>query len=53
MGRIFRLIFVLGAVFVFGILTERDMSARRCADAGGVALEGVCIPGPEWGKANE
>jgi len=50
MGRIIRLILVLGAVFVFGILTERNMSAERCTDAGGQALKGLCIPGPNWGN---
>ena len=53
MGRLLRFLFILGAVYIFGILTERDLASRRCATAGGVALEGVCIPGPNWGKTDE
>jgi len=52
MGRLIRLIFVLGATFVFGIMTERELAASRCEAAGGTSLGGVCLPNENWGVSD-
>lgn len=43
MFRLFRFIILLGAVFVSGILYERNGMADNCLDRGGNVVKGICI----------
>ncbi len=49
MGRLFRLVILVGLAFVFGIFAERELAARRCENGGGAALMGLCMMNPELG----
>ena len=47
MFRLMRFIVLLGAVFVAGILYERNGMADNCLDRGGHVVKGICIGAKE------
>jgi len=43
MLRLIRILVLLGAVFVAGILYERNGMADNCLDRGGHVVNGICL----------
>lgn len=43
MFRLLRFLFLLGAMFVAGIIFERNAHADNCLDRGGKVERGICI----------
>lgn len=41
--RPFRLIILIGAGFLAGLMFERNSMSDRCADRGGAVARGICI----------